>query len=349
MSSVKPFDSVRGQMLWPWKVACISLLILVGCGSEKEEACVTVPDTRNVELELTVEHFEDSIAAISGKSELVAFFTREPVIRDFIFRRQEYPDDSVFIREIHQRVTNPHFDSLLLETKKIFGDGSALKSEFEMAFRNLKYHFPDVKIPKIKTVISKLDTDIFMSDSLIVVGLDYYLGKEGRYRPKLYEYLLRKYDPEDIVPSVMLVYGIDERFNKTNISDKTVLADMVAYGKSFYFAKRMLPCVPDSTLISYTRQEIEGSRKNQDLIWARFIESEVLYSTSHMVKKDYLGERPATIQVGEKCPGRIGQWVGWQIVEKYMKTHPDVTLSQLMDMADAQKLFRESRYKPTDR
>src|SRR5690606_13444008 len=112
--------------------------------------------------------------------------------------------------------------------------------------------------------------------SLIVVGLDYYLGKEGRYRPKLYEYLLRKYDPEDIVPSVMLVYGIDERFNKTNISDKTVLADMVAYGKSFYFAKRMLPCVPDSTLISYTRQEIEGSRKNQDLIWARFIESEVL-------------------------------------------------------------------------
>ncbi|HLT74336.1 MAG TPA: hypothetical protein VKZ68_04600, partial [Ohtaekwangia sp.] len=185
--------------------------------------------------------------------------------------------------------------------------------------------------------------------SLIVVGLDYYLGKEGRYRPKLYEYLLRKYDPEDIVPSVMLVYGIDERFNKTNISDKTVLADMVAYGKSFYFAKRMLPCVPDSTLISYTRQEIEGSRKNQDLIWARFIESEVLYSTSHMVKKDYLGERPATIQVGEKCPGRIGQWVGWQIVEKYMKTHPDVTLSQLMDMADAQKLFRESRYKPTDR
>ena len=25
--------------------------------------------------------------------------------------------------------------------------------------------------------------------------------------------------------------------------------------------------------------------------------------TNHKVKQDYLGERPVTIQVGEKCPG----------------------------------------------
>jgi hypothetical protein len=147
----------------------------------------------------------------------------------------------------------------------------------------------------------------------------------------------------------MLIFGIRDDMNITDPADKTVLADMVAYGKSYYFAKRMLPCVPDSVLMSYSAEEIEGSRKNQDLIWARFIESQVLYSTSHVVKKDYLGDRPFTIQVGDKCPGRIGQWVGWQIVEKYMETHPDVTVPELMKMSDAQKLFRESRYKPDRR
>jgi hypothetical protein len=91
---------------------------------------------------------------------------------------------------------------------------------------------------------------------------------------------------------------------------------------------------------------MEGARKNEDLIWARLIEDEVLFTTSHLVKQRYLGERPKTLEVGEKCPGRIAQWVGWQIVNAYMSSHPEVTLPELMDMEDAQLLFRESRYKP---
>lgn len=333
--------------MFSWITLGLLVAILCGCSdkSEKEE-CVPAPDVSSVSIELKFESYADSLAGIQTKDELVALFSRQPVIRDFIFRRPEYPNDSVFIKEIHARLSNPYMDTLLAETRRIFGDQAALKQEFEDAFRNLKAYYPEVKVPVIRTAISGLDTDIFMSDSLIVIGLDYYLGEKGRYRPKMYDYLLRKYDPEDIVPSVMLVYGIDERFNKTSLKDKTVLADMIAYGKSFYFAKRMLPCTPDSVLMSYTNDEIHGSRKNQDLIWARFIESEVLYSTSHLVKKDYLGERPVTVQVGEKCPGRIGQWVGWQIVNAYMDNHSGATLQQLMAAQDAQRLFQESGYKP---
>jgi hypothetical protein len=125
-----------------------------------------------------------------------------------------------------------------------------------------------------------------------------------------------------------------------------VLADMIAYGKSFYFAKRMLPCTPDSTFIWYTPEEIEGSRKNQDLIWARLIEDQVLFATSHTVKQKYLGDRPKTIEVGEKCPGRIGQWVGWQIVNSYAQRHEKASLKQIMEFGNAQTMFRESGYKP---
>jgi gliding motility-associated lipoprotein GldB len=323
--------------------------ILSGCRNSPEDECVAVPESSSIPVTFRIEQLEDTIANISTKEELVALLTSNPLLRDYIFRRSDYPDDSVFINEIFKRLTNPGIDTLLHETKRIFGDLSSLRSEFETAFRNIKYHYPDYVPPKIQTVISGLDTDMFVSDSLIIVGLDFYLGKDGRFRPKMYDYLLRRYDPDDIVPSILLIYGIDIDRNKTDPNDKTVLADMITYGKSYYFAKRMLPCVPDSVLMSYTADEIQGSRKNQDLIWARFIESQVLYSTSHVVKKDYLGDRPFTIQVGEKCPGRIGQWMGWQIVEKYMETHPDVSLIQLMKTEDAQKLFKESRYKPERR
>jgi len=252
----------------------------------------------------------------------------------------------VFINELYHRFSNPHIDTLLSETKRVFGDLSELKTEFTQAFTNLKYYYPDFNTPKVVTLISGLDTDLFVSDTLIMVSLDFFLGPGAKYRPKMYDYLLRQYEKENIVPSCMLIYGINDYFNKTDINDHTVLADMIAYGKSFYFAKHMTPCVPDSVFIWYSQEEIEGSRKNQDLIWARLVQDQVIYATNHMVKQKYLGERPKTLEVGEKCPGRIGQWIGWQIVNRYMETHSETTLPQLMQMSNAQQLFKESGYRP---
>lgn len=330
-------------------LALASVLFFSRC-TKDEEACVFIPETSDIKMNVTIEQFQDSLINVESRDELVAFLTRQPIIRDYIFRRSEFPDDSVFINELYNRFNNPHLDTLLLETKQVFGDLSSLKTEFEQAFKNIAYYYPGFYPPKIQTVVSGLlGNDMLVSDSLIIISLDFYLGKQGKYRPKVYDYLMRKYDPDDIVPSCMLIYGISDRFNKTNPSDKTVLADMVAYGKSFYFAKHMLPCVPDSVLIWYTPEEIKGSRKNENLIWARFIEDQVLFSTSQELKRDYLGERPVTIQVGEKCPGRIGQWLGWRIANSYAESKAFVSLPKMMGTSNAQQFFKESNYKPQRR
>jgi hypothetical protein len=236
-----------------------------------------------------------------------------------------------------------------MEVKRVFGDENALRLEFIDAFENLTYYYPNARIPKIETVLSGLENDMVVSDTLIIIGLDYFLGNGAKYRPSMYEYLLRQYNKENIVPSCMMLFGIDNKFNKTSPEDKTVLADMIAFGKSYYFAKQMIPCTPDSVFIWYTPNEISGARKNQDLIWARFIEDKLLYATNHKLKQKYLGDRPKTVEVGPECPGRIAQWVGWEIVKKYMETHPDVSLSELMQMENADKIFKESKYKPERR
>ncbi len=323
-------------------------VVITSCKKEKEN-CVFTPPVEDIKINLHIEHVQDSFVNISSKTKLVKLLGRYPVIRDYIFRRSEYPDDSVFINELYHRFNDPHVDTLLTETKKVFGDKSELTSQFIQAFTNIKYYYPDFHPPKIQTLISGLDTDLLVTDSLIIVSLDFYLGPGAKYRPKMYDYLLRQYEKENIVPSCLLVYGISDRFNKTDLNDKTVLADMIAYGKSYYFAKHMLPCVSDSVLMWYSSEEIKGAEKNQDLIWARLVEDQVLYSTSHMIKQKFLGERPKTIEVGEKCPGRIAQWIGWKIVDKYVETHPDITLSQLMHISSADKIFKDSRYKPEKR
>lgn len=314
---------------------------------EDRESCAFQPDVNNIAVSIQWSSLEDSIAGIRSKPELVNLLTRHPHLRDVMLNRPGYPSDSVFINELYARFTNPHIDTLATEVRRVFGDQSDLKRSFENAFRNFKYYYPDFNPPRIKTVITGLETDLFVTDSLIVIGLDHYLGPDSKYPLNhMYEYLRKKYSKEFIVPSTMLLFGIDEKFNRFNSSDQSMLSEMVSYGKAYHFAKLMVPCTPDSVLIAYTADEIKGSRENESLIWSRFIEDEVLFSTNRDDKKKYILERPKTYEVGEKCPGRIGQWVGWQIVESYANAHPEISLPRLMEIDDAAKLFHESGYKP---
>ncbi len=321
-------------------------IFLSGCKNNAEEQCAYIPDTSNNKVVVEVEQLQDSVTSFSTKKELVDFFSNHTQLRDVFFNRTAYPDDSVFINELYSRFNNPYFDSLLIDTHQVFGNLSELKNELNEAFTNLKYYYPNFEPPKVKTVITGLESDIFVSDSLIIIGLDYYLGPGARYKPNMYDYMLRRYQKNFIVPSIMLLYGIDDQFNKTNLEDRTVLADMISYGKTYYFAKQMLPCVPDSVFIGYTQEELEGSRSNSDLIWKRLVEDEVFYSTSHLIKQKYVAERPKTLEVGEKCPGRIATWVGWEVVKKYMDQNESVTLPQLMETPSAGVIFKESKYRP---
>src|SRR5688572_13783313 len=154
------------------KLSLILLLFVLWSCREQEKECVFIPEVSSHDVELQVEHFEDTLANISSKSELIAFLGRQPIIRDEMLRRREYPNDSVFIDEMFKRFTHPGIKKLLTETKRVFGDRSELVSEFREAFANLRYYYPEFTPPKIKTVISGLDTDLYVTDSLILVGLD---------------------------------------------------------------------------------------------------------------------------------------------------------------------------------
>ena len=324
-------------------------LLLIGCNSTNEHQCAFQPDTSAIKVDLSFVSLEDSLPTIKSKKELIGFFGRHASLRDFFFNRPAYPTDTSFINSLYQKFTNPHLDTLQMETHRVFGNSTELKSEFEKAFINVTYYYPEFQIPKIQTTITGLEggSDLYVSDSLIIIGLDYFLGDSAKYQSHdMPHYMLRRYTKHFIVPSVMLLTGIDSRINKVNAEDRTVLADMIAYGKAYYFTKQMLPCIPDSVLIGYTKKEIEGSRKFENLIWSRFVEDQVLFATSHVVKQKYISERPKTIEVGEECPGRIGTWIGWQIVNRYMQTHSEVSLQQLMNMKNASQLFNDSGYKP---
>src|SRR5688572_24585182 len=86
-------------------VSVVLSALLSGCG-DKKEACVFIPETSSIDVKIEFEHFEDSLANITSKTELINMLGREPLIRDYIFRRTEYPNDSVFVNEVYRKFTS---------------------------------------------------------------------------------------------------------------------------------------------------------------------------------------------------------------------------------------------------
>jgi hypothetical protein len=124
-----------------------------------------------------------------------------------------------------------------------------------------------------------------------------------------------------------------------------MLANMIYYGKAHYFLERVMPNLPDSLNIMYTEKELKNAKENLPTIWGHFVERKLLYETSHKALENYTGEAPATNEISNECPGRIGRWLGWEIVRKYMSKNT-MTLKQLMAEPNAEKIFKTSGYRP---
>jgi len=320
-------------------------IIILSFSCSKERACIPAPDISHISIYLETERLDEQLFKIRTRTDLKELLNKNPVFSEIFLARSQYPDDSIFINRFYELLQDSSIDTLWQETRKIFGDLEDIIVQFEDAFKNIKYYYPGFIPPKIQFVFTGLTHDMYISDSLIIIGLDYYLGETAKYRPlNIPEYILKRYRKENIVPNSLLL--LSEKFNSTDVRDKTLLADMIFYGKAYYFSRQMLPCVADSVFLGYTSQEMKDIYYSQEIIWANFIENEVLFDTNHIIKDKFISERPKTFEIGQNCPGRIGRWIGWEIVKSYMSSNPEVSLPDLMRNNNSRVIFERSGFKP---
>ena len=106
-----------------------------------------------------------------------------------------------------------------------------------------------------------------------------------------------------------------------------------------------LPYTPDSLKTGYTQQQLTNGFAAEKEIWTYFVENDLLYQTDPTIVSPYVNDGPKTTELGEWSPGNIGQFVGWQIVKKWMDKNDKASLKQLIQTPSKQ-IFEEARYKP---
>ena len=305
-------------------------LALISCDnkSKVEKAVEAIP------LEIMVERFDK------------LFF--ETPAQDLNKLKKEFPyffpsgnDDSVWLN----KMKNPLWRELYTEVQKKYSNFEPVQKELETLFKHIKYYFPQTKTPKVITVISEMDYNnkVIYADSLVIISLELYLGKDHKFY-QFPNYLKQNFEQKQILPDVVSSFSIQKI---PPVSDNNLLGQMIYFGKQLVLKDLLLPDYSDADKMGYMPEQVKWCQENESYMWRYFIENELLYNNDQKLNNRFINLAPFSkfyLEIDNESPGRVGSWIGWQIVRSFM-TNNEVSLEDMLKM-NAKEIFEKSKYKP---
>jgi len=323
----------------------LSLIVLAGCNSEKSRI-------ENIDLQLTVERLDQELSVMVTDSS----YQRLPALHEkygelfeglniYVMRIGE-STDALYPRFLQLFMRDTMVRNAYEKAGEVFADMQPLEAQLISAFKHVLFYFPDVPAPRIVTYISGFNDAVVSTDVAIGIGLDGFLGNDYELYAKLGKaaYLRYHMRPERIAP-LCVEEWIAARYPMQQDIGATLLAKMIYEGKILYVLSKCLPEQPIAELVGFRPEQMQWCIDNERLMWQQLLEQQLLYNTSYPLIQKYTGDAPFTAGFSQESPGKAANWLGYRIVENYVK-HTDCTLPELMEQHDVQQLLKEARYNP---
>ncbi len=251
--------------------------------------------------------------------------------------------DSIWISTLKDTLQQQLFKA----TETAFPDNALMQDDIESLFQHLKYYDATFKIPRVITVTSNVEyrNKVIVTDSIVLIALDTYLGPEHEFYANIPQYTSANFKASQIAADLGDTYAKGYAYQTRK---KTLLDEMVYHGKLLYFKDRVIPFLSEAERIGYTQQQLDWCAANESYIWRYFIERELLYNTDSKLPSRFINPAPFSKfyleDIDNESPGRVGQYIGWQIVKAYM----DNTDTSLLDMMqkEAEDIFNKANFKP---
>ena len=325
-------------MKFIYRLTFASLILFTAC--KKEKSWDVDVKEQNVKLsihDISKDFFNDSIPLTTLRQQYPFFFDAKT------------PDD---VWEKQRK--NKEELSVYTQSKKAFGDYSQLNNVLTPMFQRYQFYFPEYKIPKVYTYSSGLQNlnypVMFSQQSgMMFIAMDAYFGAKSKLYDSIgVERYLRANMEMDRLPS----QAVDAIANDivTFSPRNQLFVDKIIYeGKKMILQDALLSDTPDEYKMGYTPEQIEWCIANEGQIWNFFVEQNYVFSSDASLDKRFLAVSPFSKfnnEIEQESPGRIGAWIGWQIIRQYIKENPKVELKTLLEDMDGQKIFKDSKYKP---
>ena len=245
------------------------------------------------------------------------------------------------------KMTNTMWQELYSEVQKKYSNFQSQKEEIELVFKHAKFYFPNTRLPEIITVISEMDYNnkVIYTGDYLLISMELYLGKEHEfYRSEFPAYIRQNFESTQIIPDVVTALSNNQVPEEAN---KNLLSQMIFAGKELYIKDLLIPDYSDADKIGYTPEQIQWCQDNESYMWRYFIDESLLYDSDPKLANRFIHRAPFSkfyLEIDNESPGRVGAWLGWQIVRSYAE-HNKVDVKTLLT-TDATTLFNNSKYKP---
>ena len=333
---------------------CLSLLLLFSCNRSVNKA-----DIDNIDLEIKIKRLEKELFELSVDSITYSIpylenkFGHFYELFNYVINIGE-TKSPYYPRYIKSFISDPTNREVYQAVIREFPDIDMLEKSLTESFKYYKYYFREKTIPDIYTFISGFNTSVIVDTNILAIGLDRYLGAECEYYNKLglpgYKRITMY--KEKIVTDCMFAWVSTEwYFNKEASWElvNNVLNNIIHEGKLIYLVKSLVPREDISIIMGFSADQIKFCRRNEKQMWTFLIEHKLLFSSDRMTVNKLISEAPFTSYFPSDSPGRAAVWIGYRIVEQYMRKNPGLTLSDLMENNDYQLILEGSAYNPRNR
>ena len=324
-------------------ILCLSLF---ACKREKRHA-----DLSGINFDIKIERFDKAFWELDT-TQMAQEFARlssqypdiTPIYTENVVRFG-YPDSAVTHNTYKLFRTNKEVGELYEDALNIYTDMSDIEKDLTMAFRRTKYFLPHLPTPRVYCHVSGLNQSLIVGEEFISLSIDNYLGADFPLYEKIgiYKYQRPNMRREKVAPDYITAWISSEISN--SLADN-LLSDMIRHGKILYIVSVLMPETEEHVIMGYSEEQWNWVKKNEANMWNALIASKDLYTTSMMIKNQYIGDGPFTKPFTQESPGRAGTYIGWRIVENYMKHNPQISIQQLLQQPDAQMILNNSNYRP---
>jgi uncharacterized protein YjaZ len=336
-----------------------SILLMIGCGGCDDKKPLQevkiVEEAKNIEVKFM--RFDDDLfnADLAGSDSACQqlYHKYGGFYCSFIendLRLAACQSDSVgqliqpFINNRDIKETRKAIQTIFTEEKF-----STLNGELTSCIQHWKHYFPDSLAPSIIYYQSAWNSNIAAYDSVIGISLDTYLGADHKITKQLTPEMFPNYKKENMDSKFIVadaMKGWVAWKARSYYEQKDLLSELVFYGKLMYIAEALAPDQPDSIMMSWSASQIDWALKNEWNTWKVLANEKVMFQTKSFEINKWFADGPFTGATGipQDSPPQLGVWIGWNIVRQYMEKNPTLSLQQLLEEKDYQKIL--SAYTP---
>lgn len=250
---------------------------------------------------------------------------------------------------LFKQLMEPYFSNAALskiyaDALTLFSDLSTYELELTKANDLIKTYFIGKELPGLSIHVSGFKANTIVLDSIISVSTDKYLGKDySGYKTFFESYQTIQMQPKYIVRDFLKAWLMSE-FRETN-QRKDLLSEMIYQGKILYALNELLPEWDESDILGYTEQQQEWCEEHAKHIWKMTIDHNYLFNSDSQVIQKYMEDAPYTAIISAESPGRVGLWLGLQIIKNYAK-NTEHDLQSILLENNNQLLLKSAKYNP---